>query len=116
MARPHGAKNRKTIVTAVAAERHPVIEQGKKKKRTTLEMVLLMMRNKALEGDLPSLKFLEKFEARQVPLIGKVKTGVLIAPRHETEEEWRERTERQQAKYRTNEYLNEPENPTAIQG
>ena len=39
--RPKGAKNRKTIVQAVADEMHTVIENGKRRKRSTLELVLL---------------------------------------------------------------------------
>ena len=70
-----------------------------------------MLRNKALEGDLRSMKFLEKFQERQFSAIDLGKVGVLIVPKPESEAEWRERTERQQAKYRTDEYMNEPINP-----
>jgi len=48
--RPKGAKGRKTIVKTVAGEMHTVTEDGKQRRRSTLELVLLRLRNKALEG------------------------------------------------------------------
>ena len=47
--RPKGSKNRKTIVKAVANETHTLIENGKRRRRTTLDLVLLRLRNMALE-------------------------------------------------------------------
>ncbi len=48
--RPKGAKNRKTIVKVVANEMHSVTEAGKRRRLSTLELVLLSLRNMALEG------------------------------------------------------------------
>jgi hypothetical protein len=48
--RPQGSKNRKTIVTAVASEMHSVTENGKRRRLSTLDLVLLRLRNMALEG------------------------------------------------------------------
>ena len=46
--RPKGSKNRKTIVKAVANEMHTVAENGKHRRRSTLDLVLLSLRNLAL--------------------------------------------------------------------
>ncbi len=51
--RPKGAKNRKTIVRMVANERHTVHEKGKRRRRTTLEFVLLRLSKMALEDKNP---------------------------------------------------------------
>ena len=51
--RPNGAKNRKTIVNTVANEMHSIVEDGKPVRRSTLELVLLRLRNMALEGKSP---------------------------------------------------------------
>ncbi len=48
--RPKGSKNRKTIVKAVANEMHCVTENGKRRRLSTIELVLLSLRNMALEG------------------------------------------------------------------
>ncbi len=47
--RPRGSKNRKTIVKAVASEMHSVTENGKRRRLSTLQLVLLRLRNMALE-------------------------------------------------------------------
>ncbi len=48
--RPEGTKNRKTIVKAVANEMHSVTVTGKRRRLSILEIVLLSLRNVALEG------------------------------------------------------------------
>ncbi len=54
--RPAGAFNAKTIVTKIANERHQVTEGGKRLKRSSVELVLLALRNCALSGDVQALK------------------------------------------------------------
>jgi hypothetical protein len=49
--RPKGAEARKTIVNRVATERHRVIEQGKPRWRSTLELVVLAVCARAVAGD-----------------------------------------------------------------
>ena len=49
--RPRGSKNRKTIVKEVASEMHSVTENGKRRRLSTLDLVLLRLRNMALEGN-----------------------------------------------------------------
>ena len=48
--RPEGRKNRKTIVKAVANEMHSVTENGRRRRLSILQLVLLSLRNMALEG------------------------------------------------------------------
>ena len=48
--RREGTQNRKTIVRKVANEMHTVTENGKRRRRSTLQFVLLRLRNMALEG------------------------------------------------------------------
>jgi hypothetical protein len=48
--RPNGAKNRETIVRTVANEVYRVTDSGKTVRCSTLELVLLRLRNIALEG------------------------------------------------------------------
>ncbi len=48
--RPQGKRNRKTIVKAVASEMHSVTENGKRRRLSILDLVLLRLRNIALEG------------------------------------------------------------------
>jgi hypothetical protein len=49
--RPKGAESRKAIVKRVAGEMHRVIEHGKPRWRSTLELVLLVLRTRAGMGD-----------------------------------------------------------------
>src|SRR5262249_40670441 len=49
--RPKGAEGLKTIVKHVADEKHRVVEQGKVRWRTNLELVLMTVRACALKGD-----------------------------------------------------------------
>ena len=48
--RPKGSKNRKTIVKAVANEMYSVTENGKRRRLSTLQFVVLSLRNMALEN------------------------------------------------------------------
>lgn len=48
--RPLGSKNRKTVVNEIANETHSVWENNKPVRRSTLELILLQLRNQAIEG------------------------------------------------------------------
>lgn len=58
--RPKGAKNRKTLVREVAHEAHRIPEGNKVVRRTTVELVAMVVRNKAVRGDTPAIRALEK--------------------------------------------------------
>lgn len=49
--RPPGTKNYKTIVQEIARETHWVKENGKRTRRSTVELILLKLRNLAMEGN-----------------------------------------------------------------
>lgn len=96
--RPAGSKNNKTIVRQVAREKHMVTEGGKKVRRPTLELVLMRLRNMALDGKNTQAvaefhKWIEKLE----PPKSNYNTGVLIAPAEISQEEWLAIAERKNA-------------------
>ena len=69
--RPKGAKNRETIVRQVAQEMHTVIENGQRNRRSTLDLVLIRLRNMAMTGEKPQatsemFRLLEKHEPGMV--------------------------------------------------
>ena len=84
--RPRGSKNRKTIVIKIANEMHTVTEDGDQHCRSTLEWLLVALRNRAVDGDVRAFraysKLLAKFEPQDhLPL------GVLVVPAVMTPEE-----------------------------
>ncbi len=87
--RPKGAKNRKTIVKAVANEMHTLIEDGKRRRRSTLDLVLLRLRNMALEDK--NVRAFEEFhrliKAYQ-PQATHDGAGCLVVSAEMTQEEW----------------------------
>ena len=96
--RPKGAKNRETIVRQVAQEMHTVIENGQRIRRSTLELVLIRLRNMAMTGEKPEatsvmFRWLEKYEPKMV----NPKGGVMVAPAPISAEEWHARAKRQNA-------------------
>ncbi len=87
--RPKGAKNRKTIVEAVANEMHSVTESGKRRRRSTLELVLLRLRNMALEDkNVRAFKELHRLIKVYQPQEARVRGGCLVVPAVLTPEEW----------------------------
>ena len=96
--RRKGAKNRKTIVRQVAQERHTVIENGQRIRRSTLELVLIRLRNMGMTGEKPEatsvmFRWLEKYEPKMVNPNG----GVMVAPAPISAAEWHARAKRQNA-------------------
>ena len=62
--RPRGAIGRKEIVRRVASETHTVIEQGERRRRSTLELILLFVRNRAATGDVRAFQAASELLAR----------------------------------------------------
>ncbi len=96
--RTKGAKNRKTIVRQVAQERHTVIENGQRIRRSTLELVLIRLRNMGMTGEKPqatseTFRLLEKY----APMMVNPKGGVMVAPAPISQKEWLARTKRHNA-------------------
>ena len=87
--RPKGAKNRKTIVKAVANEMHTVAENGKRRRRTTLDLVLLRLRNMALEDkNVRAFEELHRLIKAYQPQETNDRVGYLVVPAEMTREEW----------------------------
>ena len=87
--RPKGSKNRKTIVKAVANEMHTLIEDGKRRRRSTLDLVLLRLRNMALkEGNDRAFEELHRLIKAYQPQEAGDRLGCLVVPAEMTPEEW----------------------------
>ncbi len=87
--RPNGAKNRKTIVKTVANEMHTVIANGKPRRRSTLELVLLRLRNMALEDkNVRAFEELHRLIKAYQPQEGTGGLGYIVVPAEMTPEEW----------------------------
>jgi hypothetical protein len=86
--RPKGSKNRKTIVKEVANEMHSVIENGKRRKLSTLKLVLFSLRNMALEDK--KVQAFEEFHRLNKVYQPQATTdvGYLVVPAEMTPEEW----------------------------
>ena len=87
--RPKGAKNRKTIVRTVANEMHTVVENGKRRRRSTLELVLLSLRNMALEGkNVGAIEEFHRLDKTYGPQEADDGAGYLVVPAPLTDEEY----------------------------
>ncbi len=85
--RPPGSKNRKTIVKAVANEMQSVRENGKWQRRSTLELVLLRLRNMALEGNVRAFDEFHRLIKAYGPQVADGVGGYLVVSATATEEE-----------------------------
>ena len=87
--RPKGAKNRKTIVKAVANEMHSVLENGKRRRLSTLDLVLLRLRNIALEDkNVRAFEELHRLIKAYQPQETNDDVGYLVVPAEMSQEEW----------------------------
>jgi Family of unknown function (DUF5681) len=92
--RPKGAVDRKTIVERVFLARHTVIEQGKRRQRTVLELVLLALRNRAIDGNSKAFsKFHDLFE-RYGPQDTRVEGAYIFMPEPLSVEEQQQEMQR----------------------
>jgi hypothetical protein len=98
--RPEGSKNRKTIVKEVANEMHSVAVTGKRRRLSTIELVLLRLRNMALEDN--NVRAFDQFhrliKAYQ-PQEADDNLGYLVVPAPMSNEEW-EAEEEEENKHR----------------
>lgn len=88
--RPKGAKGKRQIAEKVLLEKHEVVESDRKVQRTTLELILLTLRNKSFEGSNRAFKDLEKLAAKYDPQPQTKRAGLLVVPGRLTMESWRE--------------------------
>jgi uncharacterized protein DUF5681 len=78
--RPKGAVGCKTILERVLLARHTVIGQGKRQQRTILELILLALRNRAIDGDAKAFSKLHDLLERYGPRDTKVEGGYIFMP------------------------------------
>jgi len=95
--RPRGSKNRKTIVKQIANEMHAVTEDGRRRRRSTLELMLLALRNRAAEGNVRAFRALKRYLARFEPQDASSKCGYLVVPAEVTPEEFMKEVEKANA-------------------
>ncbi|MEM7024096.1 MAG: DUF5681 domain-containing protein [Pseudomonadota bacterium] len=87
--RPKGAKNRRSIVAKVANEMHCVIENGKRRRRSTLELIVLRLRNSAIvDGNVRAFDEHHRLGKTYGTQEVSDHAGVMIAPAEMTPEEW----------------------------
>jgi hypothetical protein len=86
--RPKGSRNRKTIVRDVASELLTVTENGKRRRRTTLHVVLTLLRNKAFGGNIRAIDEVHRLSKVLEPKGSDRAAGVMIAPPEISVEEW----------------------------
>lgn len=86
--RPPGAKNTKTIVHEIAHERHVVQEDGQTRSYTTAQLLMKTLSRKAMKGDVPASKLLDKYRAVYQLEQGKTPGGFLLVFETMAEEQW----------------------------
>lgn len=84
--RRKGARNVETIVREIAMEKHKVKIDGKIRRLTTAELVLLSLRRKALSGDVRAAADIDRLHDRHGP--AEVKGGWLVVPETMSQDEW----------------------------
>jgi hypothetical protein len=67
LGRPRGARNRVQVVKTVMAEVHEVGVGSRRRKLTTLELVLLRLRQRALSGERGALRTYHRYLERYAP-------------------------------------------------
>ena len=85
--RPGGSKNRKTIVREIMNEMHTVTEDGRQRQRSTLELILIALRNRMAEGNARAFREYKKFLAKYEPQDTHSNRGCLVVPATLTPEE-----------------------------
>ena len=86
--RPKGARGHRQILERVAFERHRVREGDVTRTYTSLELILVSIRNRAVEGDRQMLKVYQLLHARYTVPPPEQRGGYLVVPGSITEAEW----------------------------
>tara|TARA_R110002110_G_scaffold194517_16_gene403500 strand:+ start:9110 stop:9502 length:393 start_codon:yes stop_codon:yes gene_type:complete len=90
--RPKGSLNVKSIVSKIANEKHKIMEGGKARHHTTIEVLLLKLRNLAIQGDRQAATELNRERDFFNPP-SQEEAGCIIAPGEISAEEWVQREE-----------------------
>jgi Family of unknown function (DUF5681) len=94
--RPKGSENRKTVLARVMGEMHEVVERGKRRRRSTLNLLLLSLRNRAAEGEVRAFRAYHDCLTRFAPQQPKHVGGYLVVPEPMTDEEFEKAVAEQQ--------------------
>jgi hypothetical protein len=95
--RPAGSRNRKKIVEDIANEKHDLVHDGKRRRVPTLDLVLRLIRNRAMEGDAKARRAYEALLDRYTSEAPQKDGGYLIVPAPMGQDEW-ERLAREHGK------------------
>ena len=86
--RPRGARGHKQTVAKIANEMHWVVEAGDRRRRSTLELIVLQLRNLAAQGNVQAFRAYHSLHARYSPEGTETRRGYMIVPEVLTIEEW----------------------------
>lgn len=86
--RPRGARGRKKIIEGIASELHVVVEGGKRRRRSTLELVLLSLRNRSIDGNVKAFRAVHELLQRYGPQEPQEAGVYVMLPERQTREEW----------------------------
>lgn len=86
--RPKGARGRAAMLQEIAFETHTIIEDGKPRERTNLELVLLALRNHAAAATPRATRTYEKYQELFGPQDPLMPLGYILIPEAPPPEEW----------------------------
>jgi Family of unknown function (DUF5681) len=98
--RPKGARGLKKIVEEIAFETHDVTEGGERTRRSTIEIVLLVLRRYAMSGNVKAFRAVHDYLQRLGPREPGQRGGFLILNQKSSREEWIKMAAEHQRKYR----------------
>jgi Family of unknown function (DUF5681) len=78
--RPRGARGKKKILEEILQETHSVIENGVRRRRSTFGLIILSLRNRAIEGNLRALRAVEHLGAKYAPQDGAEPDTLFLLP------------------------------------
>jgi len=85
--RPTGSQNRKKIIARVMGEMHVMREYGKRRRCSTLELILMSLRNRAAEGEVRAFQALHDWLERFEPRPPTQPVGYLVVPEQPLDKE-----------------------------
>ena len=86
--RPKGAQGRASVARKVLWDQHIVSENNRRVTRTTIELVVLTLRQLAFAGNNRAFKVMQQLEADYDPQKPKTPAGLLVVPGRLTPESW----------------------------
>lgn len=86
--RPKGARGKRKLAEKVLLERHVLTENGEQRAYTTLQLILLVLRQMALEGNTRAAKIIQTLEDKYGPQEPDRRGGVLVVPGRVTQKQW----------------------------